>query len=420
MSDAPLTNWAGNYTYRAARFHQPATLAELQALVARCRRVRAVGTRHSFNSLPDCAEDLVSLERLPPRLTLDHAQQTVTVSAAVRYGELAQALHAQGYALHNLASLPHLSVAGAVATGTHGSGSRHGNLATAVRALVLMTAEGDVRRLAPETDGELFNGAVVALGALGIVTELTLAVEPTFAVAQDVYEGLPLEAALAHFDELVDSAYSVSLFTDWRGPRINQVWVKRRVGVDHAAPPDLRLGAARATRERHPLPDHSAENCTPQLGAPGPWHERLPHFRLEYTPSNGAELQSEYLLPRRHAAAALQALAGLSAQIAPHLHISEIRTVAADELWLSPSYAQASVCLHFTWRPDWPAVSALLPVIEARLAPFGARPHWGKLFTLPPAQLRPLYPRLPDFQRLAARLDPAGKFRNAFVDAYLF
>jgi alditol oxidase len=414
------TNWAGNYTYSAARWHQPDSLPELQDLVARTPKLRVVGTRHSFNALADTSADALSLERLPSEIALDPASQTVTVSGAVRYGDLGRALHAAGYAVHNLASLPHISVAGACATATHGSGDRHGNLATVVTALELVTATGEVITLSRASDSDIFGGAVVSLGALGVVTRLTLKVVPTFELRQDVYEDLPLAQVDAHFDEITSLAYSVSLFTDWRAPRFNQLWVKRVVPpADTFAPPATLFGSHLADRPLHPIPGASPINCTEQLGRPGPWHERLPHFKLEFTPSSGDELQAEYLVPRPQALGALHAIAALREHIAPLLQASEIRTVAADQLWLSQAYGQACVGFHFTWLPDWPAVRALLPHLEAALAPFQARPHWGKLFTLPPAHLQALYPRLPDFRRLLARFDPGGKFRNDFIDTYI-
>jgi xylitol oxidase len=418
--DTP-TNWAGNLTYHAARWHRPATLAELQDVVARCRRLRALGTRHSFNTLADTDADLVSLERLAPHMAVAPDRRSVTVGAGVRYGDLCRFLHREGLSLHNLASLPHISVAGACATATHGSGDNHGSLATAVTALEMVTASGDVVALSRARDGHTFAGAVVALGALGVVTTLTLQVAPAFAVRQDVYEHLPLAALEAHFDELLSCAYSVSLFTDWRASGFNQVWVKRVVNpAEPFSPPADLFGATLARGPLHPIPGVSPVNCTEQLGVPGPWHERLPHFRLEFTPSSGEELQAEYLVPRPHAFAALRALDGLRDQLAPLVQITELRTVAADDLWLSPCYQQDCVCLHFTLVKDWPAVQRLLPVIEAVLAPFEPRPHWGKLFTLPPPLVQARYPRLPDFRRLLAHYDPEGKFRNAFVDAYVF
>ncbi|MER6173881.1 FAD-binding protein [Streptosporangium sp. NPDC001681] len=416
-----LLNWAGNITYGAARFHRPGSMEQLQELVAGSDAVRALGTRHSFNEIADRpGGDLVSLEGLPGGPELDPARGTVTVGAGVRYGELSRYLHGAGYALHNLGSLPHISVAGACATATHGSGDANGNLATAVSGLELVTADGEVTFLSRERDGDRFAGAVVGLGALGVVTRVVLDVVPAFEVRQHVYENLPWARLEEHFEEITSAGYSVSMFTGWDGPVIDQVWVKRRDGEPGPWEPVSRwLDATAAPADRHPLPGLSAVNCTAQLGVPGPWYDRLPHFRLDFTPSSGEELQSEYLLPRRHALAALRALDGVRDVVSPVLQVSEIRTVAADELWLSPSYRQDVVAVHFTWKKDWPAVRRVLTVIEDLLEPFEARPHWGKLFLMGPERLASRYDRLPDFRRLAADLDPTGKFRNPFVNDLL-
>jgi alditol oxidase len=415
-----LTNWAGNVTFSAKRIQRPASLAELQRLVAASTRVRALGTGHSFSRIADTSGDLVSVAGLPKIMTLDAERATVTVSAGVRYGELAPYLHAAGYALRNLASLPHISVAGACATGTHGSGNSNGNLATAVCAMEMITAGGDAVTMSREADGDEFRGAVVGLGALGIVTSLSLDIVPAFDIRQYVYENLPHEQLYEHLTDIFASAYSVSLFTDWRSSRIRQVWLKQRASEHDPPTPGARwYGALAADGPRHPVPGLPAANSTQQLGVPGPWHERLPHFRLDFTPSAGDELQSEYLLPQRLAAGALRAIASIGDRVAPVLRISEIRTVAADDLWLSPSYRQDSMAIHFTWINDVPAVMPVLATVEDRLAPFGARPHWGKLFTTSPAAVSRLYDRLPDFQRLLRSLDPDGKFRNKFIDTYV-
>ncbi|GAA4221842.1 xylitol oxidase [Streptosporangium album] len=417
------TNWAGNVTYGAARLHRPGSVERLQDVVAGSGRLRALGTRHSFNHIADCPDgDLVSLENLPASMDLDTVRRTVTVSAGVRYGELARWLHGKGYALHNLGSLPHISVAGACATATHGSGDSNGNLPTAVAGIEMVTADGEITVLTRERDGDRFRGAVVGLGALGIVTRVTLEVLPAFEVRQDLYENLPWAGLEDHFEEIFSAAYSVSLFTGWRGPQIDQVWLKRRVdglGDGWEAEPRW-LGATLAETELHPLPGMPAVNCTRQRGVPGPWHERLPHFRLDFTPSSGEELQSEYLVPRRDTIGVLRALDRIRDSVAPVLQVSEIRTVAADDLWMSPCYGQGAVALHFTWKKDWPAVSRVLALVEEALEPFEARPHWGKLFVARPERVRSLYERLPDFQRLLGAYDPAGKFRNAFVDDYVF
>jgi xylitol oxidase len=409
-----LFNWAGNHRYAAAHVHQPRTTAELREVVRSIEKLKALGTRHSFNDIADTGGDLISLEHFNHIGEPDARRRTVTVGAGVRYGELCAHLNERGFALHNLASLPHISVAGAVATATHGSGVNNGNLATAVAAIEMITADGELRAFSRESDGDTFNGVVVALGALGMVTKLTLDLVPTFQMRQQVYQNLPMRHLEDQFDAVMSAAYSVSLFTDWTSERINQVWVKRR--VDDPASLDLEsLDAKRATSDLHPIATMSPENCTQQMNVPGPWHERLPHFRMEFTPSAGEELQSEYFLPRERAVEALRAIDAIRDQVAPVLQISEIRTIAADELWLSPCYQRASVAIHFTWKKDWPAVRELLPVIEQRLSPFAPRPHWGKLFTLAPAQVQSCYPKLPDFRRLTRTLDPQEKFRNRFL-----
>jgi xylitol oxidase len=412
-----MTNWAGNVTFRAERFHRPPSVEALQQLVAGSDHVRALGTGHSFNRLADSRGDLVSVAGLPATIELDTSRGSVTVAAGIRYGELAVHLHAKGFALHNLASLPHISVAGACSTGTHGSGDRIGNLATAVSELELVTASGDV--VVARRGDERFEGTVVALGALGVVTSLTLDIVPSFEVAQHVYEDLPRAALDEHWAEILSAAYSVSLFTDWTGPRINQVWLKRRVGEpDGWAAPPRWMGATLAGAPLHPVAGMSAVHCTEQLGAAGPWHERLPHFKLGFTPSSGEELQSEYILPRQLLIEALDAIEGIRDRIAAVLQVSEIRTIAADDLWLSPSYQRDSIAIHFTWIADARAVTPVIADVEERLAPLGARPHWGKLFGTSPEALRALYERFGDFIELSRDYDPEGKFRNELVEHF--
>jgi xylitol oxidase len=416
-----LTNWAGNHAYVAARLLEPSSIEELQELVRASRSLRVLGSRHSFNDIADTTGDLVSLRRMPRVFELDPVAGTVTVDGGVSYGELAGPLDAAGFALHNLASLPHISVAGACATATHGSGDRSGNLATAVVAMEIVTADGEISTLSREADPGAFDGAVVGLGALGVVTSLTLEIQPTFQMRQDLYEDLALDQAVEHFDEISALADSVSLFSEWHGPLIEQVWLKRRIpDGDDFEPAATLHGATLATVPLHPIRRMPADALTQQLGVPGPWHERIPHFRMDHTPSAGAELQTEYLLPREHAADALLAVASLRERFAPFLQVAEVRTIAADRLWLSTAFGRPSVAFHFTWHPDWEGVRGILPLIEDALAPFGPRPHWGKLFTMPPEAVRAAYPRLPGFVALAGVLDPAGTFRNAFLDRYVF
>jgi len=414
--DEKLTNWAGNVEYRARTLHPAASREEAGEFVKRQPKLKVLGTRHSFNTIADSEDTFLSLKGLD-EVSIDAAARTVTVGGGVTYGALAPRVDAAGFALHNLASLPHISVAGASSTATHGSGEHNGNLATAVRELELVLASGELRRLSRHTAGDDFDGAVVGLGALGAITRVTLALQPAYTVRQYVYENMPLGSALDHFDRMQQSGYSVSLFTDWKEKRINEVWIKAR--APFAAEAEL-FGGRRATRNLHPIAELSAENCTEQLGVEGRWYERLPHFKMGFLPSAGKELQSEYFVPRRHAAEAILAVERLHPEIGPLLLISEIRTVAADNLWMSPCYRQDSLAIHFTWQQDWPAVRQLLPAIERELAPFGVRPHWGKLFSVSARELRSRYPKLPEFAALAKAWDPGGKFRNAFLQEHIF
>jgi xylitol oxidase len=404
-------NWAGTYTYRAGRLHRPATVEEVREIVARAPRVRVLGTRHSFNGIADSWE-LVALGALPADAVVDRAAGTVSVGAGISYGALAELLKAEGVALHNLASLPHISVAGAVATATHGSGDAAGNLATAVAGLELVTSAGEIVSARRGDDG--FDGLVVGLGALGAVTRVTLDVEPAYEMRVRVFEGLRWEVLLERFDEVMASGDSVSVFTRW-GEAVDQVWVKRRVSGDEDVRDDL-FGAPAATADRHPILGLDPAVATPQLGRPGLWCDRLPHFRMGFTPSSGEEIQSEYLLPRRHAVAAIEALRALAGTLRPLVQVCEIRTVATDRLWMSPQYGRDTAGIHFTWRRDQAAVERALVDVEAALAPLAARPHWGKLFLADASAIAPLYERLPDFARLAERLDPRGAFRNEWLE----
>ncbi len=413
--DEKLKNWAGNLTYSTNRLHEAPSVANVREFVKGHENLKVLGSRHCFNGIADSTHQLLHLRGLDQLVSLDAGAKTVTVGSAMKYGQLAPLLHAKGFALHNLASLPHISIGGAIATATHGSGVRNGNLATAVSAIEFVTANGETVRLSRERDGDTFRGAVVHLGALGVLTQVTLDVQPTFQVTQHVYENLPLTQMQAHFDQIMAGGYSVSLFTDWQKKVLSEVWVKRRVEKGQKPAPAEYFGAKAATRNIHPIVALPAENCTAQMGVPGPWYERLPHFKMGFTPSSGKELQSEFFVPHKNAVEAILAIERLRDRITPHLFISEIRTIAADDLWLSPAYRQDSVAIHFTWKPDWPAVRQLLPVIEKELAPFGVRPHWGKLFVTTPAQFAARYEKLPDFRKLARQYDPKGKFHNAFL-----
>jgi len=414
-----LKNWAGNLTYSTDNVQYPKSVDEVQQLIKKLPKLRALGTRHCFNTIADSKDDLVSTRDLNKVISIDAKNHTVTVEGGIKYGELAPYLHKHGYALHNLASLPHISVAGSITTATHGSGIKNGNLASAVTGLEIVIADGSVVHLSKATDPEKLNAAVVGLGALGIITKVTLQIQPTYNMRQRVFLKLPMSQLKTHFEEIMSAGYSVSLFTDWQSDSINEVWIKSRMDEKDHNQPEF-YGAKAATKNLHPIIDHSAESCTDQMGVPGPWYERLPHFKMGFTPSSGKELQSEYFVPLKHAVEAIEAVSKLGKQIGPHLFITEIRTIAADSLWMSPCHNQTSVTIHFTWKQETEAVMKLLPLIEKELAPFNPRPHWGKIFTMSPKVLESRYEKLADFKKLVAEYDPKAKFRNGFLDHNIY
>ncbi len=415
-----LKNWAGNLEYGTSNIHYPATVEEVQQVIKKCDKLKALGSRHSFNTIADSNANQLSLDKLNKMVSLNEVDNTVTVEAGMKYGELAPYLHQHGYALHNLASLPHISIAGAIATATHGSGVSNGNLSTAVSAIEFVNAKGAIISLSKQKDGDQFDGAVVGLGALGVITKVTLNLLPTFEMKQVVYRNLPISALKDNFAAIQAAGYSVSLFTDWKNKNINEVWVKRKADASTTAAPAELFGAKLAEQNLHPIETESAENCTDQMDVPAPWYERMPHFKMGFKPSAGKELQAEYFVPIEHAYDAIMAMESLHEQITPHLFISEIRTIAADELWMSPCYKQTCVALHTTWKQEIPEVMGLLPLVEEKLAPFNAKPHWAKLFTMAPKTLQSRYAQLNQFKELVKQHDPEGKFRNEFLERNLY
>ena len=413
-----MRNWAGNVTFSAEAVAEPRSVEELQAVVASRPLVRALGTGHSFSRVADTAGTHVSTRSLPLDVEVLPEERVAVVPGGATYAVVTAALHAHGWALHNLGSLPHISVAGACSTGTHGSGDANGSLSTAVVAVELVRGDGELVRFA-DGDPE-FPGAVLALGCLGVVTRLWLRVEPAYDVRQVVHTGVPTATLLDGIRDVMGAAHSVSLFTSFRDPsRVDAVWVKRRAEEGDGPAPAL-LGVAPSTAPQHPVPGMDPVATTTQLDTVGPWHHRLPHFRPEFTPSSGEELQSEFFLPRAHAAAALEAVTALAPRLVGPVQVCEVRTVARDELWLSPCHGRDTVTVHFTWHPDRDAVDPVLAEVERVLEPFDARPHWGKVFhPLENGRLEEMYPDLPRFRALASSMDPGRRFRNEATDPLL-
>jgi alditol oxidase len=415
---AEMQNWAGNYTFAAARLHRPESIGEVQQLVAASPKIRAVGTRHSFNGLADTPGDLVDLSGIDPDISIDREKMTAIVGAGVSYGALAAHLHREGFALHNLASLPQISVAGAVATATHGSGDRNQTLSSAVAGLELVMSDGSLKRVV-RGDAD-FPGMVVGLGAFGIVSRVTLDILPTFDVRQDSFVDLPWNELVANFDAISSATYSFSIFTKWSGHAVSRIWLKTRLATAPQQELDIgRLGLRPGPPYANPAVADALSGLNP-FGVPGPWSERLAHTRRDVAPTPADQIQSEYLIGRPKLGEVVSIIRSMADRVDPLLHMTEIRTMAADDLWLSPAYRQAAIGVHFTWKKEIDAVDAMTRELEAALIPLGARPHWAKVIHADAATLAPLYPRMADFRACAARYDPEGKFRNDYLDRHVF
>jgi len=404
-----MQNWSKNIDFNDRQYFQPETLAELQEIVRTHPKIRARGSAHSFNEIANTSSYSINLLKMPKVIEVNSDSKSVKVSAGLTYGELAPELQKQGWALNNLASLPHISIAGSVSTGTHGSGMKNQNLANQVLSLDIVTAEGELRQI--DRANPAFNALVVGLGLGGIVYQYELKIEPTYQVRQVIYPEIPLDILQRNFEQIMGTAYSVSYFTDWSSAQVGNLWCKFR---DSEVIPDSVGGSAKADKKFHPIPSVDPVACTDQLGIPGEWHQRIPHFKLEFTPSVGEEIQSEFFVDRKDAPAAIQAVSELGLEITPLLWITELRTFAADQLWLSGAFERDVLAIHFTWKK----VDAIYPVIEkveAALRPFNYRPHWGKVFTADATYLKSVYPKMSEFKALAEALDPTSKFENSFT-----
>jgi xylitol oxidase len=412
MIEIPDSNWAKSFRYgfRACLF--PASTDELAETVAAAERIKVLGSRHSFNAIAD-GDVAVILNQIPLGPAIEADGKTVSIAGHATYGDLAAFLAGHGLAVHNLASLPHISIAGAIATATHGSGERNGNLATAVSAIEIMASDGRIVKISRgERD---FDGMIVHLGALGVVTRVSLDVQPAFEIRQSVYEGLSWDSLYQNLDHIMGAGYSVSVFTRW-GEQAGQIWVKDAAASESAS---ARLyDATLAAVKRHPIPEMDPTNATDQLGVAGLWSDRLPHFKMGFTPSNGDEIQSEFHIPRKHGAAAIKAVAAISDSFRALIQTTEFRAVAADTLWLSPQYENDTLSMHFTWISDAAAVDAAVRRIEEALSPFGALPHWGKVFSRSPVGAR--YAKLAAFSAIRDRMDPQRKFSNRWLENVVF
>ena len=411
-----MKNWSGNIEYRPAEIARPSSISELQKVVADSRKVRAYGSGHSFNTLADTDGTLIAFSEFDKNIEIDSSKMLVRVPAGVRYGEVAPKLHANGFALRNMGSLPHITVVGATSTGTHGSGVGNKNLSGSIAEIELITATGDAITL----DQSELPAARVALGSIGIIHHLTLDIVPTYDVAQTVYFDLPFVQLISNLDAILSAGDSVSVLSMWGDEFVDQVWVKSKIGTNPVLTQNEWFGAKLATRKSNPIREADSAAATEQFGLPGPWFERLPHFKLDFTPSFGEELQTEYFIDRKDAPAALHAIYKIREELSELIMVCEMRTVAQDENWLSEAYGRETFVFHFTWRPNIPAVEKLLLKIEASLEPFKARPHWGKVFTNNAFDFSSLYPKFNSFLTYRGTYDPSRKFVNKLLETWGF
>ncbi len=411
-----MKNWSGNIEYRPAEIARPESISELQKVVADASKVRAYGSGHSFNTLADTDGTLIAFSEFDKNIEIDSSKMLVRVPAGVRYGEVAPKLHANGFALRNMGSLPHITVVGATSTGTHGSGVGNKNLSGSIAEIELITATGDAITL----DQSELPAARVALGSIGIIHHLTLDIVPTYDVAQTVYFDLPFVQLISNLDAILSAGYSVSVLSMWGDEFVDQVWVKSKIGTNPVLTQNEWFGAKLATRKSNPIREADSAAATEQFGLPGPWFERLPHFKLDFTPSFGEELQTEYFIDRKDAPAALNAIYKIREELSELIMVCEMRTVAQDENWLSEAYGRETFVFHFTWRPNIPAVEKLLLKIEASLEPFKARPHWGKVFTNNAFDFSSLYPKFNSFLTYRGTYDPSRKFVNKLLETWGF
>ena len=405
-------NWATNITFQDAETIHPQSVTDLQELVHTSEKIRARGSAHCFNTIADTREVAVILDQMPDLMEIDETRKKVRVGAGVKYAQLAEFLFPKGWALHNLASLPHVSLAGAVSTGTHGSGIRNGALHTAVSSIELIGADGSLRQVTRGIDRN-FYASIVSLGLAGIATSFQLEIEPSFEIMQTVYGDLPRATFQENLIEILSGAYSVSYLTTWGDNKAGDLWFKSK-----SPPPAQYFGALPRTEKAHPIFGVDPDACTEQFGVSGPWHLRLPHFRIDANPSLGNELQSEFFVASENAAAAFAILEEISSNIRHKLLVTEVRAIAADEHWLSPAYQRETVAFHCTWEND-PEVPALVAVIESALQRFAIRPHFGKVFNLSGEHLARVLPRFSEFKEHISEIDPHGKFQNEFTSALL-
>lgn len=411
-----MKNWAGNLTFSAREFIEVNSISKLQQVVSSSQAVKVLATGHSFNAIGDTTETLISIKNLSNGIEIDSQNAQALISAGMAYADAARYLESNGWAFSNMASLGEVTIAGAISTGTHGSGSNNGVLSTSVVGLEIVLGSGELITI-DQSNSEEFAGFVVSLGALGVFTKIKMRIIPSFSVKQFVYENIGIQVVAENFDTVFNSAYSVSYFSNWAKNSTGQIWMKFLDDSSSDNLSDNWLGANQAKAKQHPVKINNPDPCTDQLGISGKWLYRLPHFKLDSSPASGDEVQTEYLVDRKYVNEYIQDLRAIGDEIAPRVYATEIRTIKSDELWLSGAYQRETVGFHFTWKKSDTLVD-FLPRIEEILGKHHGRPHWAKLFSVRSDELSARYPKYSDFEALLKKYDPKQKFRNKFIDQY--
>lgn len=398
-----LHNWGGNFNYSTQNIQYPRSVAEVQQIVKNAGKLRVVGSRHSFSKIADSECTMLSTIGLNKIIGINGSIPSVTVQGGLTYTDLLTSLNTAGFALPNLASLAEISVGGAASTNAHGTGVANQALANHIRSMEIVLANGSLLTIGPN-DPRL-KGMAAGLGAFGVVTQLELKLVPAFNITTYTYVNMPVQNSYENFAALQNMGFGVLLVNMFTAPDAwNIAIVYARSDANNTAMLTSNLFGGTLVSQTT-QPSYLALLSIAQIGLSG---------------VDGNEIQTEYFVPISKAVEAIKAVTAVanSTNIFPSLATAfVIRTIASDDLWMSEYYGNDTmVAIHFSWQNNVTAVEAVLPQLERAMIPYGARPHWGKMFTMEPEDFLPHYPKVNEFKKLAEQLDPKGKFRNEFLE----
>ena len=425
-------NWAKTVYYNHT-IHYPKTVEEIQHILQYHAKIRVLGSMHSFNNITKLPQEFngvyISMSNMNQVIKCCRGER-VTIQPGITFGELGEYLHERNFGFHNMASLPHITVGGAISTGTHGAGVFNGNLASHVMQVKLISADGKLRTYRIGQDPE-FQHIPVSFGLAGIIVEIELDIVPDYDIQQCIYENLPFNTIKkSDYKTAFSSAYSFSIFTQWKNRKFTSIWAKYRLrkgrnGNEESIMidcPDMNK-IKPSSNKVHPLPGGDTSFVSGGIGKnyKEPGYVGLPHFLMEGVPSQGEELQSEYFVSSHMFDVVIEVLFHHfeeNPKLYDLLYVSEMRFVAGDKLTLSPQHVLgSSIGFHFTWKKEFDQVVDALKGIENVLKPYNALPHMGKLFTMTGRELEGKYGQrnLRAFQSFVAPLDPLKKFVNPFL-----